>query len=66
MQVFGRNRICNRFEWRSCFSLRRELLLALILKAALLTILWKVCFHDPLDKHLTKADMIEHLVGTQQ
>lgn len=65
MKVLGRKRICNRICWRSVFSLRTELLLALILKAILLTILWKVSFHDPLDKHLSKADMVEHIVGTQ-
>jgi hypothetical protein len=44
-------------------SLRREILIALLIKGLLLTALWYVCFRDPVENHLTNDSMQQFMFG---
>ncbi|CAN5435457.1 hypothetical protein BH10PSE19_BH10PSE19_23170 [soil metagenome] len=45
-------------------SLSREILLVIIIKLILLSVLWACCFSHPIAKHLSAADISNHLLKT--
>jgi hypothetical protein len=56
----------NRWNLRIARMLKKEIIMALILKAILLSLLWSLCFHDPIEKHLTKQSIKRHWFSVQK
>ncbi len=45
-------------------SLRKEIVVTLLFKTALITLIWFVCFSDPISKHLTSRSYLHHFITT--
>ncbi|OGO90087.1 MAG: hypothetical protein A3F10_05310 [Coxiella sp. RIFCSPHIGHO2_12_FULL_42_15] len=45
-------------------ALWKEILIILILKIIVLFVIWKVCFSDPVAKHLTVSSMQHQILST--
>lgn len=61
-----RIRIRTRIRWRLARTLKKEIIMALILKVILLSTLWMLCFHDPIEKHLTTQSIKQHWYSVQK
>lgn len=57
--------MCNTWNLRNRIR-KKEIVIALILKAILLGTLWMLCFHDPIEKHLTKQSIKQHWYSVQK
>lgn len=43
-------------------KLRKEMIIILMIKCALLFALWKICFADPIADQLSNIDIVNHLI----
>lgn len=47
-------------------TMRREIVFILLIKMALLFVIWKVCFSHPLRHTLADTEMRQHIISSQQ
>lgn len=54
----NRNKLHTKFA-----GLKKEISFALLLKVAIILVIWYVCFSDPVSKHLTDRSYLHHFVS---
>lgn len=53
----------NRIGTKKFSFLKKNILVLLAIKGALLFLLWAICFSHPIDKKITHTDIIRHLIS---
>lgn len=52
-----------RFFEKNTFTLRKEIVVVVIIKLIAIFTIWMICFSDPVKRHLTTQSMQQRILG---